>query len=72
MRTARKTPRERFHIVTRKRLERAVGALRRLERCANRATYEYSDDEALQLLEYLDKHMARLRVAFEPEPRLPF
>lgn len=72
MRTVRKSKRERFQTVARKRTERLLGTMKRLERCANRAHYDYTDEEAERILTVIEARVWRLKLAFEPEPKLDF
>ena len=72
-----KTKRQRFLDHAERRTEAALGALRRLRNCANRAGYEYRDDEAVQICNAIAAAFDALRTAFlePPQPktrRAPF
>lgn len=69
-----KTPRERFLTVAPRRTEQVLVEMDKLERCTNRAAYEYTDEEAREILSALEASYDKIRRGFEGEggPREPF
>lgn len=63
------TKSERFQRVAAPRATKAIRALKHLERCANRVTYEFSEDEVAKLLGALDERLQALHKAFAPQER---
>ena len=59
-----KTKRERFKSLIKPRLGRALKSIALVGRCGRRASYEYSQREAEQVIELLEKAIARVREEF--------
>jgi hypothetical protein len=61
----KKTKRGRFLEIAPKRTEKAAQAMRNLARCGLRTSYEYTEDEVAQILDYLAREYADVKRAFE-------
>lgn len=64
-----KTPRERFLAYAQKRTDSAVHSLKVLSNCGNRSSYQYTPEEADQILEIVGDAYKDLVEAFRGEPK---
>ena len=67
-----KSKRERFLDVAKKRTQKVLDALAQLERIADRRSYEYTPEEADQILGAIADRTARLERALREEPGFSF
>jgi len=66
------TKHDRFLRQGKTRTQRAVRAIAMVERCANRASNDYTVDEAEKVVAELEAAVAKARKAFEPEAEFEF
>jgi len=64
--------RERFLKVAKVRTQRALRALDQVAKCGNRASHDYTPEEAAQIVAALEARVAKVRAAFEPEQEFDF
>ena len=64
-----KTPRERFRALAQPRLDRALHAIKVLGNCGNRGSYEYTHEEASQIVTAIEDAAKKLRESFTPKEK---
>lgn len=66
------TKKERFIRVATARTNKTLDAIRRLKNCANKNTYEYTDEEVEKIFAALDGALAEARAAFQQDAKRTF
>lgn len=56
--------RDRFKNVAGRRVQKVLDDLDSLSKCANKSTYEYSDDEVRKMLKAINEKVTLLKAAF--------
>jgi hypothetical protein len=56
---------DRFKNVASRRVQKVLDDLESLSKCANRTTYEYSDDDVKKMMKAINEKMVILKSAFE-------
>jgi hypothetical protein len=56
--------RDRFITVAGRRVQKVLDDLESLSKCANKSTYEYSDEEVKKMLKAINEKLASLKAAF--------
>jgi light-regulated signal transduction histidine kinase (bacteriophytochrome) len=56
--------RDRFVTVAGRRVQKVLDDLESLSKCANKSTYEYSDEEVKKMLKAISEKMVLLKAAF--------
>ena len=65
MRTKASTvKKERFKTVASKRVQRVLDAIDSLSKCANKYTYEYSDEDVKHMLKTINDRIALMKASF--------
>jgi hypothetical protein len=63
---------DRFRRLATKRTVNVLQALRVLGNCANRAVYQYTDDDVRKIFNAVDKQLADVRAKFKETNRFEF
>jgi len=58
------TKRERFKNVAGRRVQKVLDDIESLSKCANKSTYEYSDEEIRKMLKAINEKVNLLKAAF--------
>lgn len=64
MAKANSIKRERFKTVASRRVQKVLDDLESLSKCANRSTYEYSEDEVRKMMKAINDKVALLKASF--------
>jgi len=56
---------ERFQSVASRRVQKVLDDIDSLSKCANRSTYEYSDDEIKKMMRVINERVTLLKSSFE-------
>lgn len=56
--------RERFRTVASRRVQKVLDDLESLSKCANRSTYEYSEEDIRKMIKAINEKVSALKVAF--------
>jgi light-regulated signal transduction histidine kinase (bacteriophytochrome) len=56
--------RDRFITVAGRRVQKVLDDLESLSKCANKSTYEYSDEEVKKMMKAINEKVALLKAAF--------
>ncbi|MBL0306395.1 MAG: hypothetical protein IPQ25_10260 [Chitinophagaceae bacterium] len=61
---AKSTVKDRFKNVAGRRVQKVLDDIESLSKCANRSTYEYSDEEVRKMLKAINEKVNLLKAAF--------
>ena len=60
-----KSPRERFKEIAPKRVNKVISAMISLQKCSNKYSYEYNEDEVKKMIQALKEKFEELKKSFE-------